>query len=583
MPRDAPNYMRPTRAANVRRFSQSTTRLRRLTSELAGVQGKLAARLSEYQQECAEAELLVARAVALTNRLKSVRERLRAAVGLRARLAEAGLMETDDAVPWVARLRNAGTQHDDTYGSFELEDTTEPEPVATLPDFNDGLDKYTDEAPSHFLCPITCDIMRSPVMTCDGHTYEERAIVLWFVSFREGSHAPTSPLTNLPLASLELRPNEKLQREIREWLAVLQVGRAEDQLDSSSIRRIKREMSLRTVAAAAASSLGSPCCGRLQRQLLGSASSQSRREGTFEPDVYTASARGAVDDRRHLLQRRCNGGSASSQLEPDLYTASAEGAADDRQHLQRRCNGGSASSQLQREGTFEPDSYTASGGGAADDRRHPPRQRRCAGAVFETAFDAERGSRLEPRNPCPSGHDHAAAGPAFSSAFRPPSPPPPLSPPHAHSLAQRLRFHGSPPRDPVEPRWSSSIVLETEPFAQSLNALRQTGAGAAPIWSSSVVPAHEADAEALNGIRGSADFRLPEPPGDAPAAATTAAAGPGAAADRAAGGRGVQRRQARSLRPMLASTMVAPASTPIAGSAAAGMRIRARSLNFRCR
>lgn len=51
------------------------------------------------------------------------------------------------------------------------------------------------------LCPITCEVMRDPVITADGHTYERRAIVRWLTQ-----HA-TSPVTNLRLNNRELIPN----------------------------------------------------------------------------------------------------------------------------------------------------------------------------------------------------------------------------------------------------------------------------------------------------------------------------------------------------------------------------------------
>jgi len=39
-----------------------------------------------------------------------------------------------------------------------------------------------ETAPAEFFCPITQDVMREPVCTVDGHTYERIAIERWFVN-----------------------------------------------------------------------------------------------------------------------------------------------------------------------------------------------------------------------------------------------------------------------------------------------------------------------------------------------------------------------------------------------------------------
>jgi hypothetical protein len=54
------------------------------------------------------------------------------------------------------------------------------------------------------VCPITLELMVDPVVASDGRTYERAAIEEWL-----GGHS-TSPLTNLELASKELRPNRPL-------------------------------------------------------------------------------------------------------------------------------------------------------------------------------------------------------------------------------------------------------------------------------------------------------------------------------------------------------------------------------------
>ena len=56
-----------------------------------------------------------------------------------------------------------------------------------------------------FVCPITHEVFQDPVMTCDNHTYERRAIRKWF----RKNH--TSPLTGKVLKTKRLVPNTKLR------------------------------------------------------------------------------------------------------------------------------------------------------------------------------------------------------------------------------------------------------------------------------------------------------------------------------------------------------------------------------------
>eukprot|EP01063_Lacrimia_lanifica_P014465 TRINITY_DN21042_c0_g1_i1.p1 TRINITY_DN21042_c0_g1~~TRINITY_DN21042_c0_g1_i1.p1 ORF type:complete len:580 (+),score=104.38 TRINITY_DN21042_c0_g1_i1:59-1798(+) len=219
MPGGAPRYARPTQSFSTRRFNNQSARLRNLTEELSAVQERLIGRLGDYRRECEEADVLAHRALQLTNRLKEVRERLQLAVTLRQRMSDVeGMM--------------AGGGHQ--YHASASEDDFDPSALPglgidddcvviahdRLPTYEDNLDAYVEDAPQEYLCPITCTIMRDPVKTSDGSTYERAAIEEWMRSFR-GDTAPTSPLTNLPLTSLEVVPNTDLKRVIDAWAASL--------------------------------------------------------------------------------------------------------------------------------------------------------------------------------------------------------------------------------------------------------------------------------------------------------------------------------------------------------------------------
>ncbi|XP_043930685.1 WD repeat, SAM and U-box domain-containing protein 1 [Protopterus annectens] len=66
--------------------------------------------------------------------------------------------------------------------------------------------------PDEFLCPITREPMKDPVIASDGYSYERLAITDWI-----GTRKRTSPMTNLPLTSCLLTPNRTLKMAIDRW------------------------------------------------------------------------------------------------------------------------------------------------------------------------------------------------------------------------------------------------------------------------------------------------------------------------------------------------------------------------------
>ena len=61
------------------------------------------------------------------------------------------------------------------------------------------------DAPDAFLCPITYEIMRDPVVVADGHSYERKAIEQWL------EKRSRSPMTAKPLTSKALATNHILK------------------------------------------------------------------------------------------------------------------------------------------------------------------------------------------------------------------------------------------------------------------------------------------------------------------------------------------------------------------------------------
>ncbi|KAL0963781.1 hypothetical protein UPYG_G00313500 [Umbra pygmaea] len=68
------------------------------------------------------------------------------------------------------------------------------------------------DAPDEFLCPITREVMKDPVMASDGYSYEREAIMTWISNKNR-----TSPMTNLPLPSTVITPNRSLKAAIARW------------------------------------------------------------------------------------------------------------------------------------------------------------------------------------------------------------------------------------------------------------------------------------------------------------------------------------------------------------------------------
>jgi hypothetical protein len=62
-----------------------------------------------------------------------------------------------------------------------------------------------------FFCPINFELMRDPVSTADGQTYERSAIESWL------EHKDTSPLTGAVLPNKALIPNVVLRQSVHQW------------------------------------------------------------------------------------------------------------------------------------------------------------------------------------------------------------------------------------------------------------------------------------------------------------------------------------------------------------------------------
>ncbi|KAL4229143.1 WD repeat [Mactra antiquata] len=67
--------------------------------------------------------------------------------------------------------------------------------------------------PDEYLCPITREIMKDPVICTDGYTYERAAILSWMEKGKD-----RSPMTNAILSTKDLTPNRCLKMLIQRYL-----------------------------------------------------------------------------------------------------------------------------------------------------------------------------------------------------------------------------------------------------------------------------------------------------------------------------------------------------------------------------
>jgi U-box domain len=66
--------------------------------------------------------------------------------------------------------------------------------------------------PSQFICPLTLDIMKYPLVSRHGQSYEREAIMSWL-----GAGNTTCPMTRKPLRLADLITNHRLKTQIECW------------------------------------------------------------------------------------------------------------------------------------------------------------------------------------------------------------------------------------------------------------------------------------------------------------------------------------------------------------------------------
>ena len=102
-----------------------------------------------------------------------------------------------------------------------------------------------EHAPTSFLCPISQELMRDPVVCADGHSYDRKNIARWLRAKR------TSPKTGLPLEHITLTPNHALRNSIEEFMEqLIKSGRAVAPRERPNIEHLEASEALRTTEVA---------------------------------------------------------------------------------------------------------------------------------------------------------------------------------------------------------------------------------------------------------------------------------------------------------------------------------------------
>ncbi|CAD7933913.1 unnamed protein product [Amoebophrya sp. A120] len=183
-----------------RNYEEEVARAKRADQmEIARLEGRLAVERTENQQEIErrrkERQDEEKRVANLVAEMSKRDERVKNLERENLKLTTAAIKKAEKAA--VATASSSGSrisaQHGDSSHDQQAEDL-----FPILEDFK---------------CPIMHEVMRDPVTTADGHTYERSAIAGWF---RNGGQ--TSPITGTKLQHQQLHPNYALRKAILAFL-----------------------------------------------------------------------------------------------------------------------------------------------------------------------------------------------------------------------------------------------------------------------------------------------------------------------------------------------------------------------------
>jgi hypothetical protein len=100
----------------------------------------------------------------------------------------------------------------------------------TTDSVHDAAKEMNINIPSEFICPITMEVMKQPLMTRDGFNFERKAILDWL-----SKGTGYCPLTRGPLGLSDLVPNKVLEDKIAMWMWEYCLPRPKDENEDNDI------------------------------------------------------------------------------------------------------------------------------------------------------------------------------------------------------------------------------------------------------------------------------------------------------------------------------------------------------------
>jgi len=123
--------------------------------------------------------------------------------------AMAKLLREEEAEPKVPKARRNRKNRTKGRQTITIEATAKevaPTEESSTEETEDAVPcSTTSDPPPEAMCPITHELMKDPVVICDGYTFERKSIESWF------QRSSTNPMTGLRVANIALIPNINLR------------------------------------------------------------------------------------------------------------------------------------------------------------------------------------------------------------------------------------------------------------------------------------------------------------------------------------------------------------------------------------
>ncbi|KAI9142715.1 hypothetical protein BKA69DRAFT_240339 [Paraphysoderma sedebokerense] len=136
-----------------------------------------------------------------------------------------------------------------------------PDNPTTKKDKEKSKKKQTDEVPDYFVCPITLEIMKDPVISKCGHMFDREAIMKWMKGEYDPSKTTFSrncPVCHSPIDDSSLSPCFPIKTAIEDHLNGNTVAVQETSKPITLTNKLKDKLFKRSSSAAASSSSASP-------------------------------------------------------------------------------------------------------------------------------------------------------------------------------------------------------------------------------------------------------------------------------------------------------------------------------------